>query len=502
MHDPEVWLREKQRPPRGDWSVWLLKCGRGFGKTLTGSYWTNQRAMEFPGRWIALVAQKPSDARDYMIEGPGGLLKNIRRSERPDYEPSKRRLSWPNGSWATIYSSEEPDQLRGFSGDTAWLDEFAKFPNPKEVWEQLQFGMRERSSDRPRCLITTTPRPLQILKSIERDPTTATVEGSSYENRDNLDAKWFSGLVKYEGTRIGRQEIHGEILEDVSGALWSRDQIEKLRVTDLKLVPTMRRIVVAIDPAATSGEDADETGIIVAGLGQDGHGYVLDDGSGRMVPNEWAGRALDLASKREWHAELIVAEVNNGGEMVENTLRVIEPEVNFKAVHASRGKVTRAEPISTLYEQGLVHHVQGFPELEDQLCSFTLAFDRKAAGYSPDRLDALVWAFTELMVDQSSAEGWIDFYSKLAQQAMNGDAPKLMKPPDRELPLHKRNQPPPADPDNTIVETYNRITGKVLEQKTVCGWCEEVVGSSRATDGENIFHTSCYTAMLNSPNRR
>lgn len=219
--DWRFWARPKQLAPPGDWLTWLLQTGRGFGKTRSGAGWLHERAMAVPDRWCALVGKTPADVRDLMLEGPAGLLKNTPPEERPVYEPSKRRVTWPNGSWGTIYSSEEPDQLRGFSGDTAWLDEFGKYDNPREVWDNLQFGMREVSVDQPRVCITTTPRPLPVLEEIESDPKTVTVGGTSYENRANLAPQWFSStLSKYEGTRLGKQEIHGERLDDVQGRVY------------------------------------------------------------------------------------------------------------------------------------------------------------------------------------------------------------------------------------------------------------------------------------------
>jgi hypothetical protein len=221
-HDRRFWARPKQLPPPGDWLTWLLQTGRGFGKTFAGGGWIHARAMASAGRWCALVGKTPADARDVMIEGPAGILRNAPPHERPLYESSKRRITWPNGSWGTLFSSEEPDQLRGFSGDTAWLDEFGKFGNPREVWDNLQFGMREVSADQPRVCITTTPRPLPILEEIENKSSTVTVRGSSYENRANLAPTWFAEtLAAYEGTRLGRQEIHGERLEDVEGRVYS-----------------------------------------------------------------------------------------------------------------------------------------------------------------------------------------------------------------------------------------------------------------------------------------
>lgn len=222
QYDWRFWARPKQLPPDGDWLTWVVRAGRGFGKTRTGAGWAHERAQEHSGRWIAFIAKTPADARDYMVEGPGGIIRNVAPDERPLYEPSKRRLTWPNGSWATIYSSEEPDALRGFSGDTAWLDEFAKYANPRECWDNLQFGMREVSDDQPRVLITTTPKPLPLLIEIEGKPATITVTGSSYENRANLSPRWFADtLAAYEGTRLGRQEIHAEILDDVEGRVYS-----------------------------------------------------------------------------------------------------------------------------------------------------------------------------------------------------------------------------------------------------------------------------------------
>lgn len=352
--------------------------------------------MAFP-RWIALVARTPADARDYMIEGPGGLLRNASKKERPEYAPSNRRLTWPNGSWATIYSDGEPEQLRGFSGDTGWLDEFAKYRYPKIVWDNLQFGMREASADRPRLVITTTPRPLALLRQIENLPTTITVTGSSYENRANLDPKWLAEtLAPYEGTRFGRQEIYAEILDDVPGALWTRRNLDDYRVME---APALERVVIGLDPPATSGEDANEAGIVAAGMARnkDGHphGYTLDDWSMRGSPDEWGRRAV--AMYHRFDADRIVAESNQGGEMVEHVIRSIDRDVPVTLVHATRGKYVRAEPISALYEQGRVHHVGTFPELEDQMVSFTPenASDR-SRGLSPDRTDALVWAYTNL----------------------------------------------------------------------------------------------------------
>ncbi len=348
--------------------------------------------MSHPGRWIALVGRTPADIRDYQLEGPGGLLRNTPKAERPNFEVSKRRLTWPNGSWATLYSDEEPDQLRGYSGDTAWLDEFAKYRNAAETWESLQFGMRELSNDRPRRLITTTPRPIAILRAIERAASTVVVTGSSYENEANLDPTWIAEtLAPYKGTRVGRQEIEAEILEDTPGSLWTREWFDRDRKS---VAPDLKRVVVGVDPSVTSGEGSDKTGIVVAGIGFDDRIYVLADRTAKLAPLEWAQKAV--AAYTEFGADRIIAEANNGGDLVEATIRMVDRNVSFKKVHASRGKVARAEPISALYESGRVSHVGPLSELEDQMCAFTSDFSRSAAGYSPDNLDAAVWAITEL----------------------------------------------------------------------------------------------------------
>lgn len=355
----------------------------------------HERAMAFPGRWIALIARNSADARDYMIEGPGGLLKNTRAEERPVFEVSKRRVTWPNGSWATVYTDEDPDQIRGFSGDTAWMDEFAKYKHPEEVWDNLEFGMREASTDRPRKVITTTPRPLKILTRIEKMDDTRVAIGSSYENRANLDPKWFANtLARYAGTRIGRQEIDAEILEDIPGALWTRRNLDenRVRVAD---VPPLARLVVSIDPAITSGDSANETGIICAGTDEKQRGYVIEDATLRGSPDEWARRAISMY--RKYEADCIIAETNQGGEMVERVLRSVDPTIPYRKVTATRGKYVRAEPIAALYEQGRVSHVGTFPELEDQMIAFTPeTASVRLPNESPDRVDALVWAFADL----------------------------------------------------------------------------------------------------------
>ena len=342
---------------------------------------------------IALVAPTAADVRDVMVEGESGILATAPPWDRPIYEPSKRRVTWANGAMATTYSADEPERLRGPQHEAAYCDELAAWRYP-EAWDQLMFGLRLGSD--PRCVVTTTPKPVKLIRELLKAKTTVVTRGSTYDNRANLAPAFFSDIVtKYEGTRLGRQEIMAEMLEDVVGALWNRGMIESTRM----LVPPcdMKRIVVAIDPATTSEEGSDATGIIVVGVGTDGRGYVLDDLTCRESPERWASIAVSAFSR--WKADRIVAEVNQGGDMVEATIRMVAARIPYTGVHASRGKVTRAEPVAALYEQGRVSHAGMFADLEDEMCSFTIDFDRKAAGYSPDRLDALVWGLTELMVE-------------------------------------------------------------------------------------------------------
>jgi phage terminase large subunit-like protein len=401
LWDWRFWARPKQLPPEGDWATWVLLAGRGFGKTRSGCGWVHERAMASPGRWIAFVAKTPADARDYMIEGPGGIMRNAPPWERPSFEPSKRRLTWPNGSWATVYSDEEPEQTRGFSGDTAWLDEFAKFRNSQETWDNLQFGMREISNDRPRRLITTTPRPIPMLRKILATPSTVAVIGTSHENRLNLDPSWYAETVKgYEGTRLGRQEVNAEILDDVPGALWTRSMIDDSKLELGAATPDMQQVVVGVDPSGTSGKDddrSDEVGIVVVGKGIDGLGYVLADYTCNMSPAGWGRRACE--AYHAFSADKIVAEKNFGGDMVRHVINTADRSVPFEDVTASRGKVVRAQPIAALYEQKRFRHVTaGLAKLEDQMCAMTS--DGYLGDGSPDRVDALVWAGSSLMLDQ------------------------------------------------------------------------------------------------------
>jgi phage terminase large subunit-like protein len=406
------WLavaRPNQLPPPGDWQIWLLLAGRGFGKTRTLAEWVCDQVTLGRAARIALVAATAADARDVLVEGESGILAVAPRWFRPIYESSKRRLTWPNGAIATTFSAEEPERLRGPQHDAAVCDELGAWSRP-ETWDMLQFGLR--LGQKPRCLVATTPRPTKLIRELlaREGRDVVVTRGSTYENRANLAPGFFDQVIgKYEGTRLGRQELNAELLEDTPGALWSHGIIDAARQA---AAPNLARIVVAIDPAMTSGEDADETGILVVGKDHQGHGYVLADVSGRYQPIEWA--KIAIAAYRTHHADRIVAERNNGGDMVEATIRMVDPNVPVTTVWASRGKVTRAEPISALYEQGRMHHVGGFPQLEDQMTNFTSDFDRQKAGYSPDRLDALVFASTELLVEQMKCWGHFELMRRRA----------------------------------------------------------------------------------------
>jgi predicted phage terminase large subunit-like protein len=384
-HDWRSIARPEQLAPDGDWSTWLILAGRGAGKTRAGAEWVRGLAEAASVSRLALVGPTAADVRDTMVEGESGLLAICPNSNRPIYEPSRRRLTWPNGVIATLFSSEEPDRLRGPQHGAAWCDELGAWRNVTETWSMLQFGLR--LGKRPRQVITTTPKPIKLLREIISSADTIVTRGSTYDNRANLAESFFSQIVKrYEGTRLGRQELNAEILDDVQGALWSRDLIEQTRHPQAGL---LERVVVALDPAVSTGEDSNLTGIIVAGLDEGKHCFVLEDASGRFSPVEWARRAILLY--RKYSADRIVAEANQGGAMVEATIRAVDQNVSFTAVHASRGKITRAEPIAALFEQSRAHLVGAFPELEDEMCTF-----EGGSSSSPDRLDAMVWALTAL----------------------------------------------------------------------------------------------------------
>lgn len=381
------WARADQLAPEGSWTTWLVLGGRGAGKTRAGAEWIRGLVEQNVAGRIALVGETLGDVREVMIDGPSGL-RALTRKNRPRYEPSRKRLLWSNGAVAQAFSASEPESLRGPQFDAAWADEVAKWRYAEAAWDMLQFGLR--LGERPRQVVTTTPRPVPILKRLLADEASVVTRASTYANRANLaDAFFRSIITRYEGTRLGRQELDAELIEDNPDALWSREVIDATRV---RVAPELVRIVVAVDPPATSGPNADECGIVVAGVDGEGRAYVLDDRSmGGLTPLTWASRAAK--AYRDHDADRIVAESNQGGEMVSTIMRQVMPQASLRLVRATRGKWLRAEPVAALYERGQVAHVGAFARLEDQMCDFV-----PGASKSPDRLDALVWALTDLML--------------------------------------------------------------------------------------------------------
>jgi len=403
-HDWQFWARDDQLPPvaapNGElWTTWLILGGRGAGKTRAGAEWVRGVALgrapfaDRPVERIALIGETLGDARAVMVDGPSGLLAIHPTSERPSYNASRRELVWPNGAIAQLFSADDPESLRGPQFGAAWADELAKWRYGMRTWDMLQFCLR--LGEHPRQVVTTTPRPIPLLKRLLNDPLTVVSRAATAANAANLAPGFLSTVVaRYQGTRLGRQELDGDLIEDRDDALWRRDMIERTRVDR---APPSIRVVVAVDPPVTSGVGADACGIIAAGLGEDGRAYILADattkGQGAL---DWARTAVRLYESMD--ADCIVAEVNQGGELVTAMLRQVSSGVPVRQVRATRGKFLRAEPVAALYERGLVSHVGVWPELEDQACDFGPG--GLSDGRSPDRVDALVWALTELMLGE------------------------------------------------------------------------------------------------------
>jgi phage terminase large subunit-like protein len=392
LYDWAFWSRKDQQPPEGIWRNWLILSGRGWGKTRTGGEFIKSEVERLgPNTRVAIIGQTVADVRKVMMEGESGLLACYPPDLRPEYVPTKGEVYFPNGALGLTYSGDSPGQLRGPQHHVYWADEIAKWQYPTEAWDNLEFGLR--LGENPRGVITTTPQPIKVIRELLKDALTVVTRGSTFDNAGNLPPAVLQRFRdKYEGTRIGRQELYGEVLDDVPGALWTRKLIEDGRHPKHP-IPDMARIVVAIDPAVTSGEDADETGMVVAGRGVDGRGYVLADLTCRLSPDAWAKRAVN--AYHEFRADRIIAEVNNGGDLVERVIRTVDRNVGFKAVHASRGKRVRAEPIAALYEQARASHCGAFDALEDQMCMYV----PDQYDGSPDRVDALVWALSDLMLE-------------------------------------------------------------------------------------------------------
>lgn len=391
-YDWSLWGRAEQQPPPGAWRVWLLLTGRGWGKTRTLSETVRQWAND-PSARIALVGRTAGDVRDVLVEGPAGILSVFPARERPTYLPSVRRLIFKSGAIATTYSSEEPDLLRGPSHSHAAVDELAAWERAEEAWSNLQLTLRIGAH--PRVVVATTPRPIKLLKELMASANTVVTRGRTADNERNLAPSALAEFYgRWGGTRLGAQELEGQLLEQVEGALWTRAILDETRVAKS---PELARIVVGVDPAVSSGEGADETGIVVAGRAKDGHVYVVADRSLRASPDGW-GRAV-VAAFDGFKADRVIVEANQGGEMVETVLRTIRATLPVTRVHATRGKLTRAEPVAALFEQRKAHVVGTLPALEEQLATYA-----PGETDSPDRLDAMVWALSSLAGQRSGIE--------------------------------------------------------------------------------------------------
>lgn len=398
-YDWKFWARPNQMEPEefvsGLYLIWMLLAGRGFGKSRTGAETTNDRVEHGRASRIALVAPSAADARDVMIEGPSGIVTTSKPWFKAIYQPSKRRVTWPNGAVATIYSAEDPDQLRGPQHDFAWCDELAAWPHltMQETWDNLMFGLRMGAAQ---CVITTTPRPIKIIRDLIKRSTTYVTRGSTYENLGNLSATFREQIVEtYAGTRLGRQELLAEILDDTPGALWTWPMLDQYRIKPGD-TPPLKRKAIAVDPAGS--REGHEVGICAGGIAYDGQGYLTGDYSLHGSPDEWGQRVIYAYDHEE--ADVIVVENNFGGEMVANVVRNIRPNAPIKEVRASRGKSVRAEPVSMLNERGLIHHAGSFSVLEDQLTTWLVEDGPN------DRMDAYVWLWTELMPGRVKGHVW------------------------------------------------------------------------------------------------
>ena len=401
-----LWARPSQMEPDDPWRIWLLLAGRGFGKTRTGAEWVRARVESGLSSRIALVARTPHEVRDIMIQGDSGILNVCPPWNMPAWESSKRRLTWPNGAMAFAFSSYEPDQLRGPQFDAAWCDELASWQYPQFTWDNLAFGLRLGHD--PKCVVTTTPKPIELLRELTTRKDVEITTGSSYDNKRNLPPGFIDSIAtRYDGTNTGLQEIYAQLLREADGALWKREWIDGHRLESAPEDIYMK--TVAIDPAVTFNPGrSDETGIIVAGISDGAYRsdhekryWVLEDASGIMTPDAWARRAVELAHKH--NAEFITGETNQGGALIETVLRHAPggADIRFKGVHATQGKRARAEPVAAIYEQGRAHHVGQFTQLEDQMCAWT-----PRSSNSPDRMDALVWAINGL-TEHSRSGIWL-----------------------------------------------------------------------------------------------
>lgn len=386
------WARAEQAPPDGDWTTWLLIGGRGSGKTRAGAEWVRLMALSDPPvSPIALVGETMTEARAVMVEGVSGLLAIHRHDERPQFDAGRHLLIWPNGAQAMLLPASDPERFRGPQFAAAWSDELAKWPNAEAAWDMLQFALR--LGTKPRQIVTTTPRPTRLLKRLMAEPGTVRTVMPTSDNAENLAPQFLSAVVgRYAGTALGRQELEGEFIEDLPGALWTRSGIEAARIG---MMPDMGRIVVAVDPPVTGNARSDACGIIVAGRAGEIAVVLADRTVQGVSPHRWA--SIAVTAFHEFEADAIVAEVNQGGDLVKAIIGQADNAVPVKEVRATRGKWVRAEPVAALYARGRVRHAEPFPDLEDEMCAF--GADGAADGHSPDRVDALVWAITALMLE-------------------------------------------------------------------------------------------------------
>ena len=389
--------RPKQLTPHGEWSIWLILAGRGWGKTLTGAQDMAWFGLSNPESRIAIIAPTFADGRDTCVEGESGLLSVLNDETIANYNRSLGEVVLHNGSRFKTFSADSPERLRGPQHHRAWCDELGSWKYT-ETWDQLMFGLR--LGQNPKVVITTTPKPIPLVKELAKRKDVHVTSGSTFENEKNLaDAAVIALRERYAGTRLGRQELFAEILEDVEGSLWSRDMLQSAMLKFNEKLPDFKRVVVAVDPAVTANKDSNETGIVICATDHKGQYYVLNDISGVYTPDTWAKKTVE--AYESYKADKVIAEVNNGGDLVQKVVKTVDPNVNYKAVRATRGKFVRAEPIAALYEQKRVKHINRFSLLEDQLCTY----NPEISSISPDRLDALVWGLTELSA-RSGVANW------------------------------------------------------------------------------------------------
>ena len=395
------WARPQQIAPEGNWNTWFINAGRGFGKTRAGVEWVRAKVKNGTKR-IAAIAATNSDIERVMVNGESGFLARCWKGDKdykgkllgnPLWAPTKRLLTWENGAYVQFFSAEEPERLRGPQFEAAWCDELAAWNKDRDTWDMLQFTLR--LGKHPQVCVTTTPRPTKLVRDILKNPKSVVTYGSTFDNSVNLAATFIQAVKdQYEGTRLGRQELYAEIMDEASGALWTRELLSRCEVEGVddpvSFAKTLARVVISVDPAVTSNAESDMTGLIVAGIDLNGCSYILEDATDRYTPEGWATKAIALYNLYE--ADKIVAERNQGGDMVRSTLHTVDETVPVKLVHASRGKFARAEPVSSLYERGKVKHLRGLDALEDQL----VQWEPLGSIGSPDRLDAMVWGITEL----------------------------------------------------------------------------------------------------------